>query len=199
MYSKRRCNRERTTTHFIQMKHLIKLILTFWLEKENNPKNSPLAILAPWANILLLARGGFRSYTLSLNTLTHLYSWLHSSTVHITPKSALLQALWIGAHRVTMISPLILLLNIHLKLLFGRGFIFSKEWRDLAARIPLRAKKLQSLNLSTLYRKLTPPSLIKISIIDSLLEGNHRDILWWHCNSSETIHHYWMVYLIKNS
>lgn len=47
-------------------------------------KKFALALLGLWANILLQAKDGFRSYIFSSNTLSHFYAWLHSSTAHIS-------------------------------------------------------------------------------------------------------------------
>lgn len=81
------------------------------------------------------------------------------------PSTALLQVLWTGMLKVTLMSALTALLDIHLHLLLE--IPFSKEWRDLATRIPLTEEELHSL----LYWKPTPLCLIKSSIMGSLLEG----------------------------
>lgn len=118
-------------THFIQTKHLTKLILTFWFEIWVCTQNSFPSVLAPCAyNTLLQARSGFRSCTISFNTLAHLYSCLHSGAVHISPqaaKTALLQVLWTGVLRVTLMSALTALLDIHLRLLSGGGSFSARN------------------------------------------------------------------------
>lgn len=93
---------------------------------------------------------------------------------------------------------LALLFDIHLKLLLGRGVVFSKEWRNLATWTPLTAEELCSFlahcteNLPHHLWQKNPHSGLFVS-------RSHRGILWWHCDTSETVHHYQMVDLIKNS
>lgn len=141
------------------MKHLVKLISTFWLKKLNSCFKNSLPICAPWANYILLElRTGVKNF-FSSSTVPHLHSWLHNSTAHTSHQTSPAARPWRDNCRVTVIPPQLCFLTFTWNCCWA-GVCFQQGMKAFSHTNPINSRGVVQL-FGTLYRKLTPPSLTK--------------------------------------